>query len=328
MSQLKKPPVIGGYFEFELLNKSNVGKTNNWFNSGRSAFAFLLGFHKVKLIQIPKYTCDVILEPLNKMGIKYSFYSITKNLLPDYATGEIDLKVPILINNYFGILDRQLESYKSNPLVIIDNSQALYSNATGGLGSFNSFRKFVGIPDGAAARINKSYDIYIEDTWPTFKVTNQLSHLFGRIEEGPEAYYKAFENANDSFRFKQIECISEISKRTFVKLDHENNKNTRIKNFNYLHEKLGNINELSWQINGEVVPLVYPLLISNGSQLRKNLISNKIFTPTYWPNSQIEIPSNCYEEYLVKNLVALPIDQRYGVKEMDVISKYVLDFDV
>jgi hypothetical protein len=221
---------IGGFFEFELLNEKVEANDRLLFDCGRSAFAFLLKQHNIKSIQLPRYTCDVMLEPIKDLGIGYSFYSITPKLLPDFSSREIDPKIPMVINNYFGILENDLSQYHTNPLVIIDNSQALYSNTSGGLGSFNSFRKFMGLPDGAEATTNKqSKTMY--GGWPRFKASHSISHLFGRIEDGPEAYYSAFQQADERFTFTEIKAISEISGRAYFKIDHKYIADTRKNNF-------------------------------------------------------------------------------------------------
>jgi len=319
---MKTGKSIGGFFEFELLNQKEEAKERLLFNSGRSAFAFLLKQYKIKSIQLPRYTCDVILEPLKELGIAYSFYSITPKLLPDFTTGEIVPQIPLVINNYFGILDNYLEQYHTNPLVIIDNSQALYSKTTGGLGSFNSFRKFMGMPDGAEATTNELSET-IHSNWPRFKVSHSINHLFGRIEDGPEAYYSTFQQADKRLTFKQINAISEISERAYFKVDHKYIADRRKNNFNYLHKKLSIFNELVFKLAESSVPLVYPLLLPNGKELKNCLIASKIYVPTYWPNHEIAILENSFEAHLVENLVALPIDQRYDIENMEYILQYI-----
>ena len=318
---------IGGFFEFELLAETAETQNRLLFNSGRSAFAFLLKHHNIRSIQLPRYTCDVILEPLKELGVTYTFYSITLSLLPDFTKGEIDPSIPMVINNYFGVLDNDLAQYYNNPLVIIDNSQALYSKTTGGLGGFNSFRKFMGMPDGAEVTTSKQSKTTHND-WPRFKVSDNLIHLFGRIEDGPEAYYSTFKEADERFTFKKIKAISVISERAFLKVDHKYIADKRKNNFNFLHKKLSMLNELVFNLSENCAPLVYPFLVPNGRELKKCLIENKVFVPTYWPNKEIVCLENSLEAYLTENLVALPVDQRYNEEQMEVIYKHITDFAI
>jgi hypothetical protein len=63
--------------------------------------------------------------------------------------------------------------------------------------------------------------------------------------------------------------------------------------------------------------------VPNGRELKQRLIENKVFVPTYWPNSFIKNPAGSWEEYLATNLVALPIDQRYRAVEMEEIIRFI-----
>ena len=68
--------------------------------------------------------------------------------------------------------------------------------------------------------------------------------------------------------------------------------------------------------------MVYPYLIKDGARLRKMLIENKIFVATYWNGILEYLPKDSYENYLIENLLPLPIDQRIGIKEL----KFILEF--
>ncbi|EOU1949016.1 hypothetical protein DMN27_14670, partial [Clostridium perfringens] len=54
-------------------------------------------------------------------------------------------------------------------------------------------------------------------------------------------------------------------------------------------------------------------------EIKKYLIENNIYVATYWNEVLEKVEMNSTEEYLVKNLIALPIDQRYSDKEMNLI---------
>ena len=62
--------------------------------------------------------------------------------------------------------------------------------------------------------------------------------------------------------------------------------------------------------------MMYPYLCDN-KHLRERLQGNNIFTPTYWPQiSEMDRGSNIFESYLAEHLIPLPIDQRYGRRDM------------
>ena len=58
--------------------------------------------------------------------------------------------------------------------------------------------------------------------------------------------------------------------------------------------------------------------------LRKKLISHKIFTPIYWPNVLDWSKKDSLEYKITKEIVCLPIDQRYNKEDMKKILKIIL----
>ena len=170
---------IGGYFEIELANSIRLDFDSEIvFSSGRCAFAALLIESKIRHIQIPTYRCDALLEPLKSLGISYSFYSLSDSLMPNLQNGNLDITRPFLLINYFGVLENELKNSEILKMAIVDNTQALYSKVEGGLGAFNSYRKFLGICDGAEATLNGRKLLCNEDRYCGI---NGLNHLFGRF---------------------------------------------------------------------------------------------------------------------------------------------------
>ncbi|NNK80791.1 MAG: hypothetical protein HKO93_04770 [Flavobacteriales bacterium] len=321
---MKDEKAIGGFFEYELISHISRGQDALLFNSGRSALAYLLRSYEIDFIQIPYYTCDVVLEPLRSLGIEYDFYSLTQELLPDIGSGEIDIDRPILINNYYGILD---ESLKTLPLkkAVIDNSQAMYSELNGGYGSFNSYRKFMGVPDGGEAKLGGPVKAILDySEYPRYRCARNLDYLFGRLESGPEEYYDDFKGADKILEFSEIKRVSEVTLRSLDSVDQDRIVHQRIENFRLLEEGLERINQVPLaSISNRQVPMAYPLLIEKGSSLRQKLIQERIFVPKFWPNQEILPKKGSYEEHLTENLLPLPIDQRYSELEMSRILKTI-----
>jgi hypothetical protein len=69
-------------------------------------------------------------------------------------------------------------------------------------------------------------------------------------------------------------------------------------------------------MGGDEVPMVYPFLHKNGEQIRSYLIKNHIYVAQYWPNKLIRPLLGSFEDELTNDLVAIPIDHRYGKEEM------------
>lgn len=318
---------IGGYFELELpeSNKEFINSNGIFVNSGQNALEYILRVlgKKVKKIFLPFYTCDVVLNPTKRLGLQYEFYHINESLeiakYPVLEEGEY-----IIVNNYFGIKDEYLEEAynRYNDRLIIDNAQAWYASVPMNASGLFSPRKFFGIPDGGVA-ITKD-----KMSKKLLKVSSydKCSHLLKRIDIGPEYGYKDFKSNSDMVAEELLMQMSSLSFRILSSIDFENVKKKRNYNFAYLHEHLKTKNKLTIPNKDSFeCPMVYPY-VSDDLELRENLINNKIFIATYWPNVFDWCRNDSIEYKLAKQLLPLPIDQRYGEAEMKQIINIIQKF--
>lgn len=316
---------IGGYFELELPD-------NKWFphcdgllvNSGRNGIEAILRSLPVNSeVLIPKYTCEVVLEPFISTGISHIFYDINENLeltvLPSLKSSQF-----LLYTNYFGVKDRyadELASIYGNRL-IIDDSQALFHEPTNESSTVYSYRKFVGVPDGAAVVSDLIKDIHPEPA-TSF---GRCSHLLKRIDLGPTEGYPDFTSNDNALKGNCLSGMSNLTKRLLRSVDWISIESIRKENFNYLHKTLGKYNLLEIPaIESFQCPMTYPFRSSN-KKLRNILISRNIFVPTLWPNVLEDCNSDSTEYNLADTIVPIPIDQRYGVEEMQYICDTILQF--
>jgi hypothetical protein len=85
------------------------------------------------------------------------------------------------------------------------------------------------------------------------------------------------------------------------------------------------MNALSIDIKSLNVPMAYPFLFSKKG-LKEFLIYNKIYVPTYWKEVCSRVDRKSVEYRLTKNLLPLPIDQRYGMEDMKRICSTIKGF--
>lgn len=308
---------IGGYFEIADREEGRLLHNGGTFlNTGRNALEhILLNLGPVDMVWLPYYTCDVVLEPLVRLGIPYAFYQIDRNL-------EIASDIPVkdgeylIANNYFGLKDAYLAvlAEKYGRHLIADCSQALFAEPLEGSCSFYSFRKFVGVADGGIAFVPGGN---VPTGLPEEPTSTHDSHLYVRKQYGAEAGFKDFQ-ANESLLDGQP--VRAISSKTLDILEHIDFGKVaarRVENFSVLHEALGSSNQLECVSGWEgTVPMVYPFLVPDGAALRERLIAEKIFCARYWPNVLEWCGEGTAEYDLALNLVAIPCDQRYGIAEM------------
>ncbi len=315
---------IGGYFELELTRGEEYHKEAIRLNTGRNAFEYILKAKGYKKVYLPYYTCDVMLEPIHKMKLDYAFYHIDQSFRPVFDFSNLKQDEVFVYNNYFGICDKQIfEVSQKCKSLIIDNSQAFYAKPIPGVDTFYSPRKFFGIPDGAYLYINQELEIHFENDISY----NRFNHLLGRIDTTPEEFYPVFKQNDEALNNQPIKKMSKLTHRLLTSINYEEVATRRKANFNFLHQHLQKINQLNFNFAESVVPMIYPFFIENGAEIKKQLIANKIFVATYWPNVLEWTKKEDIEFNFVKNLIAIPIDQRYSEKEMfkivSVIQEYV-----
>lgn len=313
---------IGGYFELELPIREEYHKNAIRLNTGRNAFEYILRAKGFKKVYLPYYTCDVMLEPIHKLRLDYEFYHINQTFKQRFNFSNLKQDDVFIFTNYFGICEKQVNQVVQEcKNLIIDNSQAFYAKPIAGVDTFYSPRKFFGLPDGAYLYTNKElttqfiYDISYQ----------RCEHLLGRIDAGARSTYNTFIN-NDNQLIKQpIKKMSRLTHRLLQSIDYEKAAAQRLKNFMQYHTLLSDKNELTINISPDEVPMVYPYWSRNNKALRKKLIQEGIFIATYWPNvNQWLTNTNTFEVDLYKNILALPIDQRYGIHHIDKILSMLL----
>lgn len=308
---------IGGYFGLELQHGEEFHKHAIRLNTGRNAFEYLLRSKGYKKVFLPYFTCDVLLEPIKRLEIKYEFYHIDDSFRPVFDFESLNTQEVFVYTNYFGVCDNQVDSvYSECQNLIIDNSQAFFSMPLARVDTFYSPRKFFGVPDGAylyTDTILVGYELKQDFSY------HRCEHLLGRIDLGPEDFYSVFKKYDRSLSDQSIKKTSPLTERLLKSIDYRNIGRIRRKNFYLLHNNLRYSNKLNINVDKQAVPMIYPYLIDNGDVLKKRLISNKIYVPTYWPNIFDWAVKGSFELNLAENLIALPIDQRYGNAEMDYI---------
>ena len=64
---------------------------------------------------------------------------------------------------------------------------------------------------------------------------------------------------------------------------------------------------------------MYPLYNENGAKIRKKLQAEKLFIPTLWPAVFERCDEGTLEYDMAKNILPIPVDQRYGIQDMEYI---------
>lgn len=313
---------IGGFFALNIESNNDPRLDNAvYFNSGRNCLLVILNKVLPEKLYVPRFTCGVLLEAVEKSGVRYEFYSINSNFEP-VINAELGKNDFILFTNYYGILSSHIKSLKSKyqGKLILDFAQAYYDEPDFDAPVFYSPRKFFGLPDGGILKCSWSIE---ENLYHVDKSTERISHLTKRMEGEIEDGYKHFQVNDRKLIGESIKRMSSFTKDLLRLNDTEEKRLKRLENFDFLHSFFYETNRIKLDPSSLNGPLCYPLLLkSGGCEVKEYLIKNKIFTPTYWPEP-LDLTLNDFESDLKENLICLPIDFRYSRIEMNyIISTY------
>ena len=312
---------VGGYFELELRKGVEYHDRAIQLNTGRNALELILRTRKYSKVYIPYFTCDTILEPFNKLGIDYEYYSINHEFEPVFDYKIIQADHGFLYTNYFGLKDSFINIIaKKVKNLIIDNAQSFFSSPLKKVDTFYSVRKFFGVSDGAYLYLNGIDKIDL----PLDHSESRVTHLLKRIEYGAEKGYKYFKANDNNLIGQSIKRMSNLTQALLCNIDYNFVIQKRRENFLILNQKLSQYNELLFKLKTKSIPMIYPLLY-NKPGIKQKLIEQKIFTPTYWPNVLKWTLEKSLEFKLTKEIIYLPIDQRYGIYEMENIIKIITE---
>lgn len=312
---------IGGYFELELNKKGEYHQEAIRLNTGRNAFEYLLLANAYAKVYMPFFTCDVLLEPLEKLQIAYEFYNIDEQFEPLFDYDIVQSNEIFLYTNYFGLKDDFINTLAVQfKKLIIDNSQSFYSKPLKGIDTFYSPRKFFGVPDGAYLYSNKKLEMSFEKD-VSF---DRCSHLLKRMDSDAESGYSDFIVNDAGLMNQDIKEMSNLTQALLSAIDYNVSADKRIQNFNLLHQALKESNKLEIDVLNIGVPMVYPYW-SDDETLRQKLLDNKVYTAIYWNNVKQWSLAGILEHRFVDEIVYLPIDQRYSYVEIEYIIKVILN---
>lgn len=310
---------IGGYFELELPQGTEYHNQAIALNTGRNALEYILRVRGYKRVFLPYYSCEVLLEPFEKLGVETSFYHINESLEFEQSVALKDSEA-ILYINYFGLKQDFVTTLAATygKQLIVDNTQAFYAKPIEGIDTFYSCRKFFGVPDGAYLYCDARLDEELEQdhSW------ERMTHLIKRIDVSAEAAYADFHEQSVKLKNNPIRTMSSLTHRIMASIDYSGVGDRRRQSYQFLDEALGYKNCISLSLATEAVPMVYPFFTTD-QQLRQRLIDNKVYVATYWPNVLQWVNPTGTEYTLATQLLPIPIDQRYGEEEMKRIIELI-----
>jgi len=317
-NEIENSTEIGGYFGLELPDYGNPFPDSLKFQSSRAALRAVLEATAIKKIILPVYICESVAQAAIDSGVVVERYRLDDSLYPEYLPNPIPKESVLLYVNYFGLCGRNVERIsKTAPKkqLIIDNSQALFSKPTDALATIYSIRKFIGVPDGGML-VSNGVSINIPEDEDTGSIT-RMRHILLRIAYSACTGFPSYIESEKTLVNTKPLKMSRLTKRLLSSIDLGAVKERRKENFKELSLHLDKFNKFKWDIDADVVPLCYPLLVEkNVDELKEELIDKGIFIPTYWPDIKLKDTYDSLEYRLSNCCLFVPCDQRYTTSQM------------
>ena len=285
-------------------------------NCGRGALEYLCEAKKIKKLYLPCFLCSSVPNLCKKIGVDFEYYPINKNFEPVFQQ-ELGVGEWLYIVNFYGQLSNDyLNGWKQKyGRVIVDNAQSYYQLPVQGVDTLYTCRKYFGVSDGAFLYTDAQLDREI----PKDESFDRMHFLLGRYERVANEFYGEYVANNQLFATEPVKKMSRLTENLLRGIDYEAVAKKRQENFDFLDAELGSRNELTLKsVNGA---FMYPLLIKNGSVIRKVLQKEKIYIPTLWPNVMEECKEDSLEYRYATDILPIPVDQRYGENDM----KYLVE---
>lgn len=312
---------IGGYIEIDLSPRSNLHEDAIALNCGRSCVEYLVRSKGIKKLLLPDYMCDSVSGLCDKLNVEYRKYHISDSFEPNWDF-QVDEGEYLYLVDYFGQLTHECimkASEKASGRLIVDEAQALFRQPIKGFDTLYSPRKFLGIADGGYLYTDAPWLYGLEKD----RSYDRMHFLLGRYEEDASSFYSEYQNNNDRFIDEPLKRMSKLTKGLIRSIDLDAVKAKRNKNYKYLSMNLDATNKLV--LREPDGPFTYPYYVEDGSKIRQKLISKKIYVPTLWPNVLTDQDAGPVARSLSNDLLPLPVDQRYGYREMNVMLDAMRD---
>lgn len=306
---------------------------------------------------MPAYMCDCVFTPFLHRGWELVFYTVDRGLI-SYGEELFRLALEqdpglIFIHPYYGTdtcreMRVQLKALRRSGIFVMEDvTQSYYLEEAGKDADFvvGSLRKWYAVPDGGfvAADISLAEDVLETGEDHALERLNTLTEKWlylnagtdfaGREEwqEKKTAYLEKNRVLEEELdHYVGIRRMSHITGAILSTVDEADAAQKREENYQYLYEKIEGMRRLRpiLQKQGKEAPLYFPIYAREREELQSFLREHDIYAPILWPLGEENRSALLgEEEYIYRHMLALPIDQRYGIEEMEKISGVLAQFE-
>lgn len=317
---MKHSKEIGGYLEMERYHGSLYHDNAVLLNCGRGCLSYLIELYRIKEIWLPDYLCESVEEQCRVDNVKVERYEIGANFQPKWETIAANEGYLYLVD-YFGSLceetiDNALDLFSGR--VVVDETQGFFRLPRSGIATLYTTRKYFGVSDGGFVYVDHPLERALEKD----ESRTRMNYLLGRFERSASEFFSKAQENNEAVSVGYAREMSAITENILRSLKYEEIIAKRESNYQYLEKVLSPLNLL--ELKMPIGPFAYPFLVKNGPAARTLLAAQRIYIPTLWPNV-VKDPNvgETAREY-ARNILPLPVDQRYDVEDMQLIVDMML----
>jgi hypothetical protein len=323
--------------------------------NGRAALGVAVRYARLTMakqrttVLLPAYLCQSMIQPIVELGLRVRFYPVGPDLSvkPAEVCERIDDSIlAVLLMHYFGFpqaedLAAVLKARFPHIVIIDDRTHLLLSDLRSETISSDvdvatySARKWGPFPDLGlviwrggdpeakhGGLLDRGYDF-------SFGFLRLLGVLLRTLffawpsETGRRLSLMPFHKADAVLDHRvRIRGASPLSRLLWRFWDWEGASQVRRENYQYLLDNWpsGGIEPLFKKLPESVCPLGFPIRTPERNRVRQHLISKGLFAPIHWLRPpQISARDFPDAADLAEEELTIPIDQRYGLAQMDYI---------
>lgn len=337
--------------ESDLMDKVAGFSDSVFLSSGRGAQGLVLEhiaqksprIQKVALI--PAFTCTTVVEPFRKYGYDIKTYRIDDRLNADLS--EIEQQIEkcgvsvVLFHRYYGFdtckgWGNLIDHYRAKGVIFIeDKTHCLYSD----LPKLNvdyitaSIRKWGGMPDGGIALCREGHFLNKPELCDEEMIQTKLEASYLKYDYmvndrgGKDKFRQLYERAAELLYAEDLFYkMSPVSYAVMMSISKEYLKTRRQKNYEVLYSGLKeetSIRILSPAPDECAAPLYFAILSQDRDTLQAALRNENIYAPMIWPYEDESLEVDEVVMGIYNDVLCIPVDQRYGVDDMQRVVRCV-----
>ncbi|MDY3032361.1 MAG: hypothetical protein SOR65_00270 [Odoribacter sp.] len=334
--------------------KSYLHINNNglFLSLGREGFSIVAHNHpEKKKVLLPLYSCQTVGDPFWQLGWQLETYSIGIDLRINIQNLEKKIEEfnphVVVFHPYYGAsftpdeLNIIADIKNKGIIIVVDYTQCIYEENIISFADYvvASLRKWFDCPDGGYiySNFHSLSDFSNLSEYTSFVVTQKdAMFLRGRYFENGDIILKDISIRLNKLAVAGIEqnifphVLSDFGLNRLLNSDMEKYGEIRFSNFRYLYDNVINNNVIKF-VYADIddiksSPLYFPIYCENRDELQKQLAINKIYAPILWSVPEFYRNLDDDAKYIYEHILVIPIDQRYGIEDMQRVSSVINSF--